>query len=101
MPQQPFSDPEHERFTRESGGEGIVLLKKESQVLPLKQGSSKKIAVLGPLAKHPSAHGGGSASPNSHYTINPFDALTKRLKNTKLTYSKGENIIHMKAVPSY
>lgn len=90
VPEQAISNPEHERLIREAGGEGIVLLKNERQVLPLTKSSAKKIAVLGPLAKHASAHGGGSASLNSHYTINPFDALTERLKDVELTYSKGK-----------
>ncbi|CAK7225772.1 hypothetical protein SEUCBS140593_006016 [Sporothrix eucalyptigena] len=98
VPERAIRRPEHDRLIREAGSEGIVLLKNAGEILPLRKELVKKIAILGPLAKHASAHGGGSASLNSHYTINPFDALTERLDGAELTYSQGAHIF--RAYPS-
>ncbi|KAH7176803.1 glycosyl hydrolase family 3 C-terminal domain-containing protein [Dactylonectria macrodidyma] len=43
------------------GGAGNVLLKNKDEILPIDISKVKKIALLGPLARHASAHGGGSA----------------------------------------
>ncbi|CUM53015.1 uncharacterized protein AC631_05777 [Debaryomyces fabryi] len=55
---------------------GIVLLKNENDVLPLR--TSEKIAIIGPNAKNTSAHGGGSAALNAYYTLSPYDCINKR-----------------------
>ena len=61
--------PEHRALIRKAGSEGIVLLKNEGNILPLDVKKTKKIALLGPLAKYAAAHGGGSASLNCHYKV--------------------------------
>lgn len=89
--EQAISRPEHEALIREAGAEGIVLLKNSPAVLPLNPENSRKIALLGPLAKYASAHGGGSASLNCHYKVNPYDAFQQRLGDKcEITHSKGE-----------
>lgn len=93
VPEHAISRPEHEKLIREAGGEGVVLLKNSDGALPLKPSHLKNIAVLGPLAKHAAAHGGGSASLNCHYKISPFDAIKSRLPDSKLSYSKGMLLI--------
>lgn len=90
--EQAISRPEHEALIREAGAEGVVLLKNSRSILPLNPKKSRKIALLGPLAKYASAHGGGSASLNCHYKVNPYDAFQKRLGDTcEITYSKGQS----------
>jgi len=82
--------PEHRALIREAGAEGIVLLKNDNATLPLDIGKCKRVALLGPLAKYPAAHGGGSASLNAHYKVSPYEAFEKRLSSeVELTYSKG------------
>ncbi|KAJ0382588.1 hypothetical protein COL922a_012239 [Colletotrichum nupharicola] len=61
VPERAISRPEHEKLIREAGGEGVVLLRNSDSALPLKPSHLKNIAVLGPLAKHAAAHGGGRA----------------------------------------
>lgn len=61
--------PEHRALIRKAGSEGIVLLKNEGNILPIDVKKTKKIALLGPLAKYAAAHGGGSASLNCHYKV--------------------------------
>ncbi|KAI8649153.1 Beta-glucosidase [Fusarium keratoplasticum] len=92
VPEYSVSRPEHERLIREAGAEGMVVLKNAGKALPLKPSSLKNIAVLGPLAKQMAAHGGGSASLNCHYKVSPFDAITSRLGDSKVSYSKGAHV---------
>lgn len=82
--------PGHQKLIRKAGADGIVLLKNDSNVLPLKKGCLKNVALLGPLAKYAAAYGGGSASLNCHYKVSPFDAFSSRLgDDVEITYSKG------------
>lgn len=67
-----------------------MLLKNDRNILPIDPKKTKKIALLGPLAKYAAAHGGGSASLNCHYKVSPYDAFTKRLGNSvEIVHSKG------------
>lgn len=89
-PEQAINLPEHQALIREAGAEGIVLMKNRDNVLPIDTKKTKKIALLGPLAKYAAAHGGGSASLNCHYKISPWDAFEKRVgSDVEVTYSKG------------
>jgi beta-glucosidase len=89
-PEQAINRPEHRRLIREAGAQGIVLLKNEENILPLKAKELKSVAALG-LAKECLAHGGGSAAVNCHYKITPYEALEGVLgKNFDLRYSQGE-----------
>ncbi|KAH7006953.1 thermostable beta-glucosidase B [Ilyonectria destructans] len=87
-----INKPEHQALIREAGAKGMVLLKNEAGLLPLtkEKARGKKIAVLG-LAKQALAHGGGSASVNTHYKITPWDGLQEAFKgeNVEFTYAKG------------
>ncbi|KAM0335577.1 hypothetical protein ACHAQA_000625 [Verticillium albo-atrum] len=88
--EQAIDRPEHRALIREVGAAGIVLLKNEGGVLPIDASKTKKIALLGPLADHASAHGGGSSFLTCHYKISPKEAFTKRFgSQVELTYSKG------------
>ncbi|KAI5208164.1 family 3 glycoside hydrolase [Aureobasidium subglaciale] len=85
-------NPEHSKLIREAGADGIVLLRNEDNILPLKSDEIKKIAVLG-LAKQCLAHGGGSASVNAHYKITPYEALSKAFEpDTVLLYAEGAHM---------
>lgn len=83
--------PEHRALIREAGAAGAVLLKNERGVLPIDLRKTKKIALLGPLADHASAHGGGSSFLTCHYKISPKEAFVKRFgSQVDISYSKGE-----------
>lgn len=94
--EQAIDRPEHRALIRKAGSEGLVLLKNEGGILPINVQKTKKIALLGPLAKYAAAHGGGSASLNCHYKISPFDAFMDRLGNdVEITHSKGAHIFRV------
>ncbi|MBR2876353.1 MAG: glycoside hydrolase family 3 C-terminal domain-containing protein [Clostridia bacterium] len=73
------------RLAREIAGESVVLLKNDEKILPLDK--SKKIAVIGEMAKSPRYQGAGSS------LINPTEldcAYNEFLKNGyKVAYSRG------------
>ncbi|SPN99507.1 related to beta-glucosidase [Cephalotrichum gorgonifer] len=78
--------PETAELLRRIGNEGIVLLKNEKGVLPLKK--DKKTVVIGPNAKVATYHGGGSASLAAYYAVTPFDGISSKLQ-TPPEYSIG------------
>ncbi|VUC37236.1 unnamed protein product [Clonostachys rosea] len=89
-PEQAIDLPEHRALIRKAGASGIVLLRNENDVLPIDIKQTKKIALLGPLANHASAHGGGSSFLTCHYKIDPLRAFTERFgTQVELIYSKG------------
>jgi beta-glucosidase len=75
-PERSVDELKHRKLIREVAGQGLVLLKNDNDVLPLKRENvkGKKIALLG-LAKEALIHGGGSASLHSHYRISPWNGL--------------------------
>jgi beta-glucosidase len=90
--EQGINNPKHPPLIRDVGSRGLVLLKNEGGILPLKKDvvRGKRIALLG-YAKSALAHGGGSASVRAHYQITPWDALQEALGDSvEFTYAKGE-----------
>lgn len=58
-----------------------VLLKNDNAILPLDTDVS--IAVVGPNAASPAAHGGGSAAVRPYRTVRPVDALRERFADVR------------------
>jgi beta-glucosidase len=82
--------PEARIFCRKLAAEGMVLLKNEGNVLPLKSSKVKKIAIIGPNAKERVISGGGSAALKATYIVSPYDGLTKNVpKGLEISYSLG------------
>ncbi|KAF2645487.1 hypothetical protein P280DRAFT_503631 [Massarina eburnea CBS 473.64] len=90
-PERSVDNPEHRKLIREVAGQGLVLLKNENDVLPLRKEEvkGKKVALLG-LAKEALIHGGGSASLNAHYRISPWDGMHNAYGNeVEFKFAKG------------
>ena len=80
--------PEHQQAIRKVAEEGIVLLKNEDGVLPLKQ--THTIAVIGHNATYCHAGGGGSAEIHALYEISPLEGLKNALgDNAIINYVQG------------
>jgi beta-glucosidase len=73
--------PEDRKLNRRLASEGIVLLKNDSNTLPLDPASKhiKSIALIGPNMKTTAFCGGGSAWLDPYYTVTPFDGITAKL----------------------
>lgn len=86
---------EHRKFAREIGAKSIVLLKNQTQLLPLSK-TTKKVAIIGPFAKSTvDNHGFWSiAFPDDNQRIiTQFDGIKAQLdKNSELLYAKGCNV---------
>ena len=80
LPSGSRNTPEHIAIARQIAEEGIVLLKNDDNLLPLKREKIKKIAVLGPNAKKKHAFGGGSSMIRSKYEITPLHGLKNKCK---------------------
>lgn len=89
-----LNNPEHTKAAREIGAKSIVLLKNDSNVLPLSK-DTKTIAFIGPLVKEYKQNMGfwDVDLPEVNYEkliVSQWDGLQNKVgKNTKLLYAKG------------
>jgi beta-glucosidase len=79
---------------------GMVLLKNNG-ILPLQVEKLKKVAVIGPNSKNPTASGNGSAALTPHYITTPYDSFvaTSKTQNSSLEVSHAKDIINHKLLP--
>ena len=88
--------PSHLALARRAAREGIVLLKNEKDLLPLKQEKVKKIAVIGPNAAELRYGGGGSSfcgQPTS--LMSPLEAIQRWAaeEQVEVTYAEGVSMV--------
>ncbi|TBU29076.1 putative beta-glucosidase from glycoside hydrolase family GH3 [Dichomitus squalens] len=67
--------PEGRAFCRRLAAEGMVVLKNAGNVLPVKDGKVKTVALIGPKVKERVISGGGSAALRPTYVVTPFEGL--------------------------
>ncbi len=85
-----INSKKHQSVAYRSAVEGIVLLKNQSEALPLNVKNIKSIAVIGPDAAIARTQGGGSAMVTPVYSVSPLQALEKKLpKKIKINFSQG------------
>ena len=82
-----FTCPEHSSAARKIAGEGIVLLKNDNAVLPVRD--ARRILVVGENAIKMMTIGGGSSSLKSKYEISPLDAVKARFADAEVVYERG------------
>ena len=75
----------HQKLALKAAREGIVLLKNERGLLPVRA-SQKRVAVIGPNAAEARNNGGGSSRVQGFYDISPLEGLKNRA-GTKLKFS--------------
>lgn len=81
---------EHRAACREIGEEAIVLLKNETNLLPIDLNKTKKIAVIGENAIKMMIVGGGSSSLKADYEITPLEGLRNRIGDqAEIIYARG------------
>jgi len=82
--------PEHRQLAREAAAEAIVLLKNESDVLPLDRRKIRTLAVIGPSADVAHVQGGGSAGVSPHYIVSPLEGIRASCgAEVALRYERG------------
>ncbi|KAH9951408.1 glycoside hydrolase superfamily [Amylocystis lapponica] len=64
-------------FCRRLAAEGMVVLRNETDVLPLKPeaGKKKQVALIGPNMKERIISGGGSAALKASYIVTPYEGI--------------------------
>ncbi len=86
---------EHRKFGREFGSKSIVLLKNETNILPLSK-KTKTVALIGPFGKETVAMHGFWSVPfkdDASRIVSQYDGLKLALdKNSTLLYAKGANV---------
>jgi beta-glucosidase len=94
-PEMYSTNPERDEFIAKASTEGIVLLKNENNLLPLRKGV--KVAVIGQHAALPAVGGGGSARVPVEHIVTPLQALTAA--GVEYTYELGVPIYGAIPVP--
>ncbi|KQR96506.1 beta-glucosidase [Williamsia sp. Leaf354] len=77
----------HHRLAREAAARSIVLLKNDTDLLPLAPGTS--IAVLGAFAQSPRYQGGGSSHVNPTRLDIPLDEIRAQAGTDAVTFAPG------------
>ena len=79
---------EHYNVCREVGEEGMVLLKNQGAILPIKKGQYKHILVVGDNAVRNMSEGGGSSELKTKFDISPLEGL-KNVYGDAIDFARG------------
>jgi beta-glucosidase len=80
----------HKQLARQAAGEGMVLMKNNSGLLPLDVKKIKSIAVIGPNAATARTGGGGSSMVVPVYGVSPLQGLKNAVGNRiTIQYAPG------------
>ncbi|NLP11175.1 DUF4434 domain-containing protein [bacterium] len=94
---------ERRRLAYETAQKSMVLLKNESQVLPLDPATIRSLAVIGPNADEARLYGGGSGYLPAHYAVSPLQGIREKVGDrVSITFVKGGRLqrLSLPAVPS-
>ncbi|KAL2783023.1 putative beta-glucosidase K [Aspergillus keveii] len=81
---------EDRKLNRKLAADSVVLLKNESNILPLDRSSFQSIALIGPNMKTAAFCGGGSASLQPYYTVSPYQGIVEQLPDdVQVLYEPG------------
>ncbi|MBR6759966.1 MAG: glycoside hydrolase family 3 C-terminal domain-containing protein [Alistipes sp.] len=85
-----LNSEEHKAIAREIGGEGIVLLKNENNVLPLCKEKLKRLLIVGENAIKMMTVGGGSASLKVQREYSPLEGIQQYVgDDVEVIYERG------------
>jgi beta-glucosidase len=85
-----FHIERHDTLARRAAAESIVLLKNNSDLLPLDFSQPKTIVVIGAFARKPRYQGSGSSQVNPTRIATAYDELTKLIgKGAVIHYAAG------------
>lgn len=85
-----LNTPEHRAIAEQIAAEGTVLLKNDSNALPLDRTKVKTVAVIGEPADRPVVQGGGSSHVMADRIVSPLDGLRALYgSDVKFLYAQG------------
>ena len=79
---------EHFSDCRKIGSEGIVLLKNDDDILPMKA-DARKIVVLGENAIRPMVAGGSSSSLKTKREVSPLEGIRNAFPDAEIVYERA------------
>jgi beta-glucosidase len=89
-----FSTSQHFETARKVAEEGIVLLKNNSNTLPLNRSGIQSIAVIGVNAARYQSEGGGSSQVRTKYEVTPIEGIKNMAGNgIQVSYHRGYEIV--------
>jgi beta-glucosidase len=88
--------PEHIAIAKRAAEESMVLLKNESNILPLSKEKTDKILVLGVLGDTENIGDHGSSKVHPYYTITPLRGLMKKMPKAQILYNDGLDLEKVK-----
>lgn len=91
--------PEDRRLIRQLAANGVVLLKNDSNILPLEVKRGARIAVVGSHAKYTPINGGGSASLDPYYRISILDAINEVVRDDDVSVLWEMGVFAQKMLP--
>ncbi len=85
-----YDRDEQHAVARRVAANGVVLLKNDRAVLPLRENKYKTVAVVGEYGDAPLTHGQGAAEvfPRDEYVDSPLEELKKALPDCDFIYEK-------------
>lgn len=83
-----FCTPEHFATCRKIGTQGIVLLKNDGAILPMKKDAAR-IVVLGENAIRPMSVGGSSSSLKTQHEISPLEGIRAAFPDAEVAYERA------------
>ena len=86
-PKSVILSKEHTDLAREAAAKGMVLLKNNDKILPIKDG--KKIAVVGRYANKRNTGDHGSSNVFSPYAVTPYEGIKNRFGEKNVTVYNG------------
>jgi len=96
-----LNTPEHQRTAYDIAAEGMVLLKNDNAVLPIRQKKNKKIIVLGPNADKVHSEGGSSSGVRTVYEITPLEGIKTKLSgNYEIEYVQENSSVNHHKIPT-
>lgn len=84
-----FATQEHFNLSEKIAEEGIVLLKNEDKLFPIKNGAYKKILVVGENAVRNQTAGGGSSELKPWIEVTPLKGITDKFKASEVLFATG------------
>jgi len=80
----------HRQLALKAAHQSIILLKNESEILPLDKTTNKKIAMIGPNANDTRL---GEYSGTPYYKVTVLEGMDDKFKNAEVVYSEGVKIV--------
>ena len=87
--EHPLDDPANAATALQIAREGIVLLKNDNDLLPLKADALKSIAVIGPLAADGVPAGGGSSRTQPFHEVSFLEGIRAQSGAAKVSFASG------------